>query len=405
MSCSRAPARAEWRARETSSPGVRTESSSSVGSTPRSRTSRLATRLSRAITGRKRAEKRRCGVATKRATWSGRETAQFLGTSSPTTIWTAEASSIPITTDTPETAPSGSPVAVSGPCNSPASAGSASMPTTSEVRVMPSWVPESWKDSSRSVVTTARARRSPVAAARSASARSTVTRPNSAATKKPLARIGRKAAASSRREMIMPPPPGRGRRGYYRTIRPLLEGVTPRVEGVASRAAVAALHRRGGGAPGTTASRVVTPMPPRGRGSAPDGGRTGVLPGTSPDAAPGGQGPSVPVPRLSARARRARASRTAASLAMPGWMPSAGRLVPSLRSRKTHGSPERRLTRRISAQASRRVRVMLTTVTPSSSATTLGRLSRTRTPRKSAAVRTKLARSPVPASPASSPPG
>ncbi len=231
VSCSRAPARAECRARETSSPGVRTESSSSVGSTPRSRTSRLATRLSRAITGRKRAEKRRCGVATKRATWSGRETAQFLGTSSPTTIWTAEASSIPITTDTPETAPAGSPAAVSGPCSSPASAGSASMPTTSEVRVMPSWVPESWKDSSRSAVTTARARRSPSAAARSASARSTVTRPNSAATKKPLARIRRKAAASSRREMIMPPPPGRERRGYYRTIRPLLEGVTPRVEG------------------------------------------------------------------------------------------------------------------------------------------------------------------------------
>lgn len=34
------------------------------------------------------------------------------------------------------------------------SAGSASMPTTSEVMVMPSWVPESWKDSSRRDSTT-----------------------------------------------------------------------------------------------------------------------------------------------------------------------------------------------------------------------------------------------------------
>ncbi|RAN20668.1 hypothetical protein A3838_28735 [Streptomyces badius] len=84
----------------------------------------------------------------------------------------------------------------------------------------------------------------------------------------------------------------------------------------------------------------------------------------------------------------------ACCLARPGWMPRAGRLVPSLRSRKTQGSPERRLTRRISSQASLRVRVRLTTVTPVSSAATRGLLSRARTPKKSAATKTKLARSP-----------
>ena len=63
---------------------------------------------------------------------------------------------MPTTTATPGTAPSGRPIAVNGPCSSSASAGSASMPTTSEVMVMPSWVPESWKDSSLSELTTVR---------------------------------------------------------------------------------------------------------------------------------------------------------------------------------------------------------------------------------------------------------
>lgn len=230
VSCSRVPAWAECRARETSSPGVRAEASSSVGSTPKARTSRLATALSAAMTGRNRRENTCCGPATKRATCIGFDTAQFLGTSSPMTICTAEASSMPTTTAIPETAPSGMPRAVKGPWSISASAGSASMPTTREVMVMPSWVPESWNDSSLSAPTTLWARRSPSAAAFSASARSTVTRPNSAATKKPLARISRNAAPRSNRGMIMPPPRcvERGRRRYYRTIRPSLEGVTPR---------------------------------------------------------------------------------------------------------------------------------------------------------------------------------
>ena len=115
VSCSRAPAWAECRARETSSPGVRAEASSSVGSTPRARTSRLATEFSPAITGRNSGAKACCGPATKRATCIGLDTAQFLGTSSPITICTAEASSMPTTTATPDTAPSGMPIAVMGP--------------------------------------------------------------------------------------------------------------------------------------------------------------------------------------------------------------------------------------------------------------------------------------------------
>lgn len=234
VSCSRAPAWAECRASDTSSPGVRADASSSAGSTPRARTKRLATVFRPAMTGRNRRAKACWGPATKRATCNGRDTAQFLGTSSPITICTAEASSMPTTTATPETAPAGMPIAANGPRSSSASAGSASMPTTREVMVMPSWVPESWKDSCRSDSTTVRARASPSAAAFSASGRSTVTRPNSAATKKPLARMSRKAAASRSRGMVMGPPPrevARGRRRYYRTIRPSLEGVTPRVVG------------------------------------------------------------------------------------------------------------------------------------------------------------------------------
>ncbi|CAO0826754.1 hypothetical protein SMICM17S_11538 [Streptomyces microflavus] len=128
--------------------------------------------------------------------------------------------------------PLGSPVAVRGPASSWASAGSASIPTTSEVMVMPSWVPESWKESSRRASTTVRARRSPSAAARSASGRSTVTSPRFGCHEESVGEDeeegrreeqqggGHEAAAS-----------GEGWRRYYRTIRPLLEGVTPWVAG------------------------------------------------------------------------------------------------------------------------------------------------------------------------------
>lgn len=232
VSCSRAPARAEWRASETSSVGVRAEASSSAGSTPSARTRRFAAALRASITGRNTAEKARCGPATKRATSSGRDTAQFFGTSSPMTIWTAEARIMPITTATAGAAPPGTPTEVRGPENRSARAGSASMPTTSEVIVMPSWVPDSWKDSLRSASTTLRALRSPSAAARSAAGRSTVTRPNSAATKKPFARIRRKAAASSSNGALMPPLPYVGGRGGAGTTGRSVHrglGVTPRV--------------------------------------------------------------------------------------------------------------------------------------------------------------------------------
>ncbi len=292
VSCSRAPARAECRARETSSPGVRAEASSSAGSKPRARTRRLATAFSPAITGRNSRAKTCCGPATKRATCIGRDTAQFLGTSSPITIWTAEASSMPTTTETPGTAPSGRPMPVKGPCSSPARAGWASMPTTREVMVMPSCVPESWKDSSRRDSTTRRARRSPAVAACSASGRSTVTRPNSAATKNPLARISTNAAASSSRWVVMLPPPpdarepgntvsryvGRGRRRYCRTIRPSPERVTPRVAGAPGHRAGRQGRRRCRRA---SAHQINQDMGDCGRWMAP------VLPGSCPVRAAG----------------------------------------------------------------------------------------------------------------------
>ena len=54
---------------------------------------------------------------------------------------------------------------------------------------MPSWAPESWKDSSRSERRTVRAVRSPAWARASMAARSTVTSENSAATKNALATV------------------------------------------------------------------------------------------------------------------------------------------------------------------------------------------------------------------------
>ena len=62
--------------------------------------------------------------------------------------------------------------------------------------VMPSWAPESWKDSSRSARRTVRARGRPRRPAASISARSTVTSENSAATKTALPAVSSTNASS-----------------------------------------------------------------------------------------------------------------------------------------------------------------------------------------------------------------
>ena len=133
--------------------------------------------------------KPRCGPATTLATASGREIAQFFGTSSPTTISTTVDDG-----DAQQRSPRWRPrrrrpTASSGPRSRAASDGSASMPITSEVTVMPSWAPESWKVSRRTAFRAPSAPRSPAAAARSRSPRSTVVRENSAATNTAQARV------------------------------------------------------------------------------------------------------------------------------------------------------------------------------------------------------------------------
>src|SRR5690606_22451346 len=88
----------------------------------------------------------------------------------------------------------------------------------------------------------------------------------------------RKAAARSSRGVVMrPPPPGKGRRRYYRTIRPLLEGVTPWVAGRTPRARDGAVVRAGRGARGAAAHQSRQEGPGSGRGSAAAGGV--VVPG------------------------------------------------------------------------------------------------------------------------------
>ncbi len=210
---------------------------------PSARTSRSALPFRKVISGRQTVEKARWGATTARATWSGREMAQFFGTSSPMTICSTVASTMPTATATPVAAEDGTPTARATGESRTESAGSASMPTTSEVTVMPSCAPESWKESCRSARPTFAAFRSPAAAARWTAPRSTVTKANSAATKRPLARMSSTAADSSSQAVITVPPAFRcgeaRRRGYYRTDRPSRGGVTPQVAGGAQGFALA----------------------------------------------------------------------------------------------------------------------------------------------------------------------
>lgn len=90
------------------------------------------------MSGRNTALKYRCGVATTLATASGEEMAQFFGTSSPTTIRNTVESAVPITRPTDEAAPAERPADSMGPRSSFPIEGSASMPITRFVTVMPS---------------------------------------------------------------------------------------------------------------------------------------------------------------------------------------------------------------------------------------------------------------------------
>ncbi len=146
--------------------------------------------------------------------------------------------------------------------------------------------------------------------------------------------------------LMLPPPPharppggerhvGRGRRRYCRTIRPSPERVTPRIAGAPRRTGRGG---RGGGAVGAPPPHRLIKTEAVAAGPFSTARRCRALPGQSRGASASG------AECASERARSARASATARCRAMPGWMPSAGRLVPSLRSRKTQGSPERRFT-------------------------------------------------------------
>ncbi len=201
-----APSRAECRASATSSSGVRAEASSSAGSRPKRRTSRLAVLFKCRISGAKVAVKPRCGPATILATASGREIAQFLGTSSPTTMSTTVDRATPSRVAVVDTAPGGRPTASRGPRRRAETDGSASMPITSEVTVMPSWAPDSWKVRRLAAFRALSAPRSPASTARSSSLRSTVVSENSAATNTAHASVRARARSSSRTSVTVPPP-------------------------------------------------------------------------------------------------------------------------------------------------------------------------------------------------------
>ncbi len=141
----------------------------------------------------------RIGVASSRDARTGRAIARPFGTSSPKTIWVPVARARASPRETPTVAPGGMrSVASRSGRRALAIVGSATNPRISEVRVMPSWAPERWKERRRSNRTATLAGRFPSRANCSMRLRSQATRANSAATKRALAAISRSAAPMPR---------------------------------------------------------------------------------------------------------------------------------------------------------------------------------------------------------------
>ncbi len=113
------------------------------------------------------------GVTT-RAVASGADRPRNCGTSSPTTIEKAVASTSAMATASGSTAPSGRPTAPSGPSSRLATLGSTRKPTSRVVSVMPTCDADSWVDSAAQRVRTCWLRWSPSSTARSTVARSSV---------------------------------------------------------------------------------------------------------------------------------------------------------------------------------------------------------------------------------------
>ena len=187
VSGSRVPSSAEREISDASSVDDRAERSSSCGSMPSRRTIAFAEPLSSRIGRRITAVNIRWKPWVARAVSIGRAMARFLGTSSAKTIVTTELTVSPMATATGATAPSGTPRARRGPSMRSEIAGSARKPIARLVIVMPTWAPDSWVDSERSARWMPAAEASPSAAARATLVRSTVTKENSAATKRPAA--------------------------------------------------------------------------------------------------------------------------------------------------------------------------------------------------------------------------
>ncbi|CPZ79518.1 Uncharacterised protein [Mycobacteroides abscessus] len=179
---SRAPLRAEVRTSDPNSCGERAERSSSAGSMPMRRSTQLAVPFSARIAKAKTAENSTMGPEVARDVQTGRASAKFLGTNSPKIIdidvamINASASDIALLTAIP---------VYPNSCDSRrAITGSARYPVTSVVMVMPSWAPDSWKESVLCARLTNRSRLSPVLARASMPLRSSAVKENSAATKR-----------------------------------------------------------------------------------------------------------------------------------------------------------------------------------------------------------------------------
>ncbi len=180
---------------------------------PKRRTRWFAVVLRWLIRGLKARLKTRCVVATRLATARGEEIAQFLGTSSPTTIRTTVEIAVPRIRAAEEAVPADRPIASKGPWSRAEIDGLEIMPMTRPVTVMPSWAPESWNVRVRTAARALSAPRSPRSTARSSSLRSTVVSENSAATKTPQARQSSSATTSRSTSVIDRSPPSQDRPG------------------------------------------------------------------------------------------------------------------------------------------------------------------------------------------------
>ena len=176
-----------------SSAGVRESATSDDGGTRSALTPLLPSQATKSMIGLRTETNNLWGGASQSIIRAGAATEAFLGIISPNTICSTTTKMRAIVPAMPCLIVPPRPSTAF--CKMLAMADSATKPSTTEVRLMPSCAPASCRPRSPVAAKASRARRLPVSAMRSRGGRGAATRANSTATKKPLATM---SAAASR---------------------------------------------------------------------------------------------------------------------------------------------------------------------------------------------------------------